>query len=173
MKRFTEQSLTVNLAHGGAPAADDAVTLPPVNEPVGRSGRGPGAVAAPGVDSNPGEDEQRVAGQQTSRYVMSLTAELTLAPDVQFVPGTALPDAVQARLPTNAPPGFRVLSRERARSGSRIIDHHGHRLLNHFHQPRRVVDAVIAYAAQSGLNPSDVLEDCQGLIVTLKDAPLR
>lgn len=42
-----------------------------------------------------------------------------------------------------------------------------------FTTPRRVVDAVIAYAAQSGLNPSDVLEDCQGLIVTLKDAPLR
>lgn len=93
---------------------------------------------------------------------MSITDELQLPADVIVTPVDALPDDVRGQLQNDS--GDVVLTRQRARITSRIVDARAAVLLEQFREPTTVARAVIAAAAPLRADPHELLVEAYPLI---------
>ncbi len=101
---------------------------------------------------------------------MNIEGELVLPRDVQIVPVLELPPELRARI--DATDEDFTVTRRRSRIPSNIVDRDGAELLANFRKPTRIVDAVLAYAGQRGLNPRSILEAAFPLLSRLVRARL-
>ncbi|HEX8939197.1 MAG TPA: lanthionine synthetase LanC family protein [Candidatus Limnocylindrales bacterium] len=87
---------------------------------------------------------------------MSIGEPMLLPPDVMIVPVESLPADVRTRL--DHKPGDHALTRPLTRTASTIVDANTARLLGSFQTPTRIVDAIIAFAAEHDLDPRETLD---------------
>jgi serine/threonine protein kinase len=87
---------------------------------------------------------------------VSLYGELVLADDVEIFPIADLAPETRDAVPHD--PGDFALSRARSRDASRVLGRESRDLLLQFKEPSRIVDAVIRYAVQRGVDPEATLE---------------
>lgn len=99
---------------------------------------------------------------------MSMTSRLVLADDVVLVPTAELPEALRERVGGEA--GDYAISRPWSRSPSKLVDADGAALLQAFHVPTTIADAVIAFSARTGSDPEVVLSEAFPLLQRLVQA---
>ena len=92
----------------------------------------------------------------------SIGSPLVLNEDVLIIPAADLSE--EAREGAGCGPDDFAVTRTRGRGGSSIVDTDSAKLLDRFRAPRTVVDAVILYARERGLEPASVLETAYPLI---------
>ena len=90
------------------------------------------------------------------------TVPLALNEDVLIVPVADLPE--EARLRADGRPGEFAVSRVHGRSGSSIVDADAAGLLDRFREPRTVVEAVILFSRERGLDAAQVLDGAYPLL---------
>src|SRR5260221_8252107 len=100
-----------------------------------------------------------------ARIGANLSGRLTLGADVLLIPVSDLPD--ESRTQIDCEPGDFAVSRVRSRSGSKIIDADAADLLSRFRKPRTLVEAVILFGREKGLDPNEVLESAYPLLRNL------
>ena len=87
---------------------------------------------------------------------------LVLPEDLLIIPVADLPDEVRGKLGDGGEEF--AITRPRAREPSKLIDAAAARLIEHFREPRTIVQAVIAYSRQHGADPTLTLEDSLPLL---------
>jgi hypothetical protein len=97
----------------------------------------------------------------------NLSASLTFNDDVVLVPVGELPHDARTQIECDA--GDFALSRTRSRAGSKILDAEAARLVERFREPRTLVEAVILFGREKGVDPGEVLEGAYPLIRSLVD----
>ncbi len=101
---------------------------------------------------------------------MTIKAELILPSDVQLIPVRDLAPDVRAKL--DGPGDDFAVTRLRSRASSHIVDDESAALLLLFRSPMRIVDAVLSFADQRGLDPETTLEQSYPLLYRLWNAKL-
>jgi serine/threonine-protein kinase len=96
---------------------------------------------------------------------LSIDAELVLPPDVKIVAVREL--SPEIRMKITASDEDYTITRERSRRPSSVIDKDSVELLESFRAPRRIVDAVLAFAGRRGLDPESTLEQAYPLLSRL------
>lgn len=97
----------------------------------------------------------------------NFSASLTFNDDVVLAPVADLPEDARAQIECD--PGDFALSRTRSRSGSKILDAEAASLVARFREPRTIVQAVILFGREKGVDPQAILEDAYPLIRSLVD----
>jgi eukaryotic-like serine/threonine-protein kinase len=88
---------------------------------------------------------------------MAITDPLVLPDEVVVVPVGELADASRAQL--DCDDDDFVVTRPHGRPGSALIDATAVRLVSRFREPQRIVDAVVGWCADTGVDPEGALED--------------
>ena len=88
---------------------------------------------------------------------MAITDALVLPEEVMVLPVTELASASRAEL--DCDDGDFVVTRPYGRPGSALIDPQAVELVSRFRAPQRIVDAVVAWCAESGADPEQALTD--------------
>ena len=99
---------------------------------------------------------------------MTLDTELILPSDVEIVPVRDLAPHIRTKL--DAPGDDYALHAPSVSRASRIIDKDSAALLVFFRSPTRIVDAILSFASQRGLDPELTLEQAYPLLFRLWDA---
>lgn len=86
----------------------------------------------------------------------TIRAPLILPADVLLVPEAELPDDLREELRPESEDV--AVTRPRGRTPSRLVDRDAAALLGQFRVPTRIVDAVIAYSRERGLDPEEMLD---------------
>ena len=93
-------------------------------------------------------------------------ALLQLAPGVRVQPAAEFPPDILDRL--GGTPGDHILSQDRSRYAAQRISADAARLILHFREPVRILDAILACAAETDEAPADLLESAYPLIQQLR-----
>ncbi len=93
-----------------------------------------------------------------------------LPPDVKLIPIEQVDRTTRSRLSSNE--GDWVVFREHSRSGVKLIDSEGAKILQEFRHPRTLVEATIRYSLAMGSNPEEVLESSFSLLEELAKSGL-
>jgi hypothetical protein len=115
------------------------------------------------VDAEPG-DLARVARHRAGSGV-SIVGELVLSPDVDIVPVQSLAPELRTRI--GASEQDYTVTRQRARTASSVVDRDSAELLQRFRTPTRIVDAIVSFAGERGLNPESTLEQAYPVLSRL------
>ncbi|HEX4955154.1 MAG TPA: lanthionine synthetase LanC family protein [Thermoanaerobaculia bacterium] len=99
---------------------------------------------------------------------MSYNVPFTLSPDSLLLPVAALAEDTRSRLDCGEE-DF-ALSRPNARTGSKILDPDSATLVRCFEAPRTLVEAVILFGREQGVDPEEVLDEAFPLLKGLVDA---
>lgn len=91
---------------------------------------------------------------------------LVLSAGVEIVPVREFPADIRERV--GGDPSDFILSDPTIRVGSQRIDALTANLLAQFVEPRRIVEAVVAHSSESGLDPSEVLQEAYPLVCELR-----
>jgi eukaryotic-like serine/threonine-protein kinase len=91
-----------------------------------------------------------------------VTKRVLLPPDVLIVPASAV--AVDVRSQLKFEDGEYAVTRIGTRTPSRIIDTQAADLLSEFRTPRTIIEAVIRYSLEKGIDPRSTLEDAFPLL---------
>lgn len=88
---------------------------------------------------------------------MRITDPMVLPSDVRVFPVSELPAPLRRRLGADA--GAYALARPNSRTPDKILAAASAELVSQFHEPRRIVEAIIAFSRLRRTNPADVLAE--------------
>lgn len=96
---------------------------------------------------------------------MPITDPLVLPRDVILIPVAELPEDTRSRFVHDE--GDWAITHPRSRTPSRILDAQSAALLQHFREPRTIVEAVLLYCKAHDANPETTLEEAYPLLQRL------
>lgn len=96
---------------------------------------------------------------------MDITAPFMLRSDVLLVPVADLDEQVRGSI--DCEDEDVALTRPRSRTPSTVVEATAARLLEHFREPRTLVEALVLYGRKEGRDPDALLEDAYQLLVRL------
>lgn len=96
---------------------------------------------------------------------MPITDPLVLPRDVILIPVAELPEDTRSRFVHDE--GDWAITHPRSRTPSRILDAQSAALLQHFREPRTIVEAVILFCKAHDANPESTLEEAYPLLQRL------